>query len=98
MPGPLRGIVSVEKVGQLLASGIRARARRVVAPRWVTPIFFLRGMIGGLVDRGTAGIAAELDDATAERIAEQGSFAAAFRSTQAGHRSAADSVGKPLDE
>ena len=98
MPGPLRGIVSVEKVGQLLASGIRARARRVVAPRWVTPIFFLRGMIGGLVDRGTAGIAAELDDATAERIAEQGSFAAAFRSTQAGHRSAAGSVGKPLDD
>ena len=96
MPGPLKGIVSVEKVGQLLATGIRARARRVVAPRWITPIFFLRGMIGSLVDRGTAGIAAELDDATAERIAEQGSFAAAFRPTQAGHKAAADSVGQRL--
>jgi NAD(P)-dependent dehydrogenase (short-subunit alcohol dehydrogenase family) len=98
MPGPLKGIVSVETVGERLAEGIRSRARRVVAPRWVTPIFFLRGVIGSLVDRGTAGIAAELDDATAERIAEQGSFAAAFRSTQAGHRSAAGSVGQPLGD
>lgn len=98
MPGPLRGIVSVEKVGQLLATGIRARARRVVAPRWVTPIFFLRGMIGGLVERGTAEIAAELDDATAERVAETSSFSAAFRTTQAGHKAAAESIGQPLGD
>ena len=98
MPGPLRGIVSVEKVGQLLATGIRARARRVVAPRWVTPIFFLRGMISGLVERGTAEIAAELDDATAERVAETSSFSAAFRTTQAGHKAAAESIGQPLGD
>ena len=98
MPGLLKGIVSVEKVGELLASGIRGRARRVVAPRWVTPLFLLRGMIGGLVERGTQEIAAELDEATAERVAEEGSFSAAFRSTQAGHKAAADSVGQPLGD
>jgi len=98
MPGLLKGIVSVETVGQLLADGIRSRARRVVAPRWVTPIFYLRGMIGGLIERGTSKLAADLDEATAERIAEEGSFAAAFRSTQAGHRAAAGSVGQPLGD
>ena len=96
MPGPLKSIVSVERVGALLASGIRSRARRVVAPRWVTPLFFLRGMLGGIVERGTEEIAAELEAATAERIAQEGSFSAAFRPTQAGHKAAADSVGQRL--
>ncbi|CAB5030134.1 unannotated protein [freshwater metagenome] len=98
MPGPLKRIVSVESVGEKLATGIRKRARRVVAPRWVTPVFFLRGIISGLVERGADEIAAELDDATAERIAETGAFSAAFRSSQAGHHSAAENVGRSLGD
>jgi len=98
MPGLLKGIVSVESVGEKLAAGIRGRARRVVAPRWVTPLFFLRGMLGGIVERGTAEMAAELDEATAERVSETSEFAAAFRTTQAGHHAAADSIGHGLND
>ncbi|MSX02231.1 MAG: SDR family NAD(P)-dependent oxidoreductase [Actinobacteria bacterium] len=98
MPGPLKGIVSVETVGERLALGIRTRARRVVAPRWVTPVFYLRGFLGGMIDRQAAEIATELDEATAERIEQSDSFAAAFRGTQAGHHAAADRVGRKLGQ
>ncbi len=97
MPGPLKRVVSVDEVGALLAAGIRSRARRVVAPRWVAPLFLLRGMLGRVLDRNADEMAAKVDGATAERIAEHGEFGAAFRSSHPAHQAAAEEVGRRLD-
>jgi len=50
----------------------------VVAPKFVRAAYWLRGVIGPLVDRDARRNAAAIDAATAEMVAERGAYAAAM--------------------
>jgi NAD(P)-dependent dehydrogenase (short-subunit alcohol dehydrogenase family) len=77
--GPVARTQPVSVAGAAIADAVANRRRTVVAPRFVRGAYWLRGVIGPLVDREARGNAAVIDRATAEMVAERGPFDAAMR-------------------
>jgi hypothetical protein len=77
--GPAARTLPVSAAGAAIADAVANRRRTVVAPRFVRGAYWLRGVIGPLVDREGRGSAAVIDRATAEMVAERGPFDAAMR-------------------
>ncbi len=98
MPGPLAQVIPVSEAAEAIVAGIHTRARRVVAPKWVSLVYRLRGFLGRLAERDMAAIAEHVDATTAERVAAMGDFDAAFRPSSPAHRAAAHHVHHDLHE
>lgn len=98
MPGPLSGIIPVDRAADAIVAGIHGRRRRVTAPGWVEPLYRLRGFVGRLAERDAPRVAAEIDAATATRVERLGDFDAAFRPSSPAHRAAAHHVHHDLHD
>jgi NAD(P)-dependent dehydrogenase (short-subunit alcohol dehydrogenase family) len=81
--GPAGRTLPVSAAGRAIADAVAHRRRTVVAPGIVRGAYWLRGLIGPLVDRESRGNAATIDRATAEMVAERGPFDAALGSRDA---------------
>jgi NAD(P)-dependent dehydrogenase (short-subunit alcohol dehydrogenase family) len=77
--GPAGRTLPVSVAGKAIADAVAGRKRTVVAPGLVRAGFWLRGVIGPLVDRESRGNAKTIDRATAEMVAERGTFEAALQ-------------------
>jgi NAD(P)-dependent dehydrogenase (short-subunit alcohol dehydrogenase family) len=77
--GPAGRTLPVSVAGKAIADAVAGRKRTVVAPGLVRAGFWLRGVIGPLVDRESRGNAKTIDRATAEMVAERGPFEAALQ-------------------
>ena len=77
--GPAGQTLPVGVAGQAIADAVAERKRTVVAPRIVRAGFWLRGVIGPLVDRESRANATTIDRATAEMVAERGAFEAGLQ-------------------
>jgi NAD(P)-dependent dehydrogenase (short-subunit alcohol dehydrogenase family) len=64
--GPFGKTYPVSIVGDAVVDGIERRARRVVAPRWIRQIIFMRGMIGRVAERDWPKTMPEIDRLVAE--------------------------------
>ena len=73
--GPFRKTYPVSIVGDAVVRGIEQRARRVVAPRWIRPVMFMRGMIGKVAERDWPETMPEVDRLIEEESARVGSAA-----------------------
>jgi NAD(P)-dependent dehydrogenase (short-subunit alcohol dehydrogenase family) len=76
--GPAGRTLPVSVAGAAIADAVAARRRTAVAPGIVRGAYWLRGLIGPLVDREGRKNARTVDLATAEMVAERGAFAAAL--------------------
>src|SRR3954451_11329617 len=85
--GPAGRTLPVSVAGKAIAGAVAGRKRTVVAPRVVRGAYWLRGLIGPLVDRESRGNAPAIDRATAERGSQRGPFAAALGPRDAAARS-----------
>jgi NAD(P)-dependent dehydrogenase (short-subunit alcohol dehydrogenase family) len=74
--GPAGRTLPVSAAGAAIADAVATRRRTAVAPGVVRAAYWLRGLIGPLVDREGRGSAPTMDRATAEMVAERGPFAA----------------------
>jgi NAD(P)-dependent dehydrogenase (short-subunit alcohol dehydrogenase family) len=88
MRGPAGRTLPVSVAGRAIADAVAGRRRTVVAPGIVRGAYWLRGLIGPLVDRESRGNAPTLDRATAEMVAEHGPVDAALGARAAPARSA----------
>jgi NAD(P)-dependent dehydrogenase (short-subunit alcohol dehydrogenase family) len=88
--GPAGRTLPVSAAGKAIADAVARRRRTVVAPAIVRGAYWLRGLIGPLVDREAGANAPTLDRATAEMVAERGPFEAALQPRDNGAREAAD--------
>jgi NAD(P)-dependent dehydrogenase (short-subunit alcohol dehydrogenase family) len=77
--GPAGRTLPVSVAGKAIADAVAGRRRTVVAPGIVRAGYWLRGLIGPLVDRESRSNAKTIDRATAEMVAERGSFEAALQ-------------------
>jgi NAD(P)-dependent dehydrogenase (short-subunit alcohol dehydrogenase family) len=77
--GPVGRTLPVSVAGKAIADAVAGRKRTVVAPGLVRAGFWLRGVIGPLVDRESRANAKTIDRATAEMVAERGPFEAALQ-------------------
>jgi NAD(P)-dependent dehydrogenase (short-subunit alcohol dehydrogenase family) len=77
--GPAGRTLPVSVAGKAIADAVAGRRRTVVAPGIVRGGYWLRGVIGPLVDRESRANAATIDRATAEMVAERGPFEAALQ-------------------
>jgi len=76
--GPAGRTLPVAEAGAVLVDAVAHRRRTVVAPKFVRAAYWLRGVIGPLVDRDARRNAAAIDAATAEMVAERGAYDAAM--------------------
>jgi NAD(P)-dependent dehydrogenase (short-subunit alcohol dehydrogenase family) len=76
--GPAGRTLPVSAAGKAIADAVAERRRTVVAPGIVRGGYWLRGLIGPLVDRESRGNAPTIDRATAEMVAERGPVDAAL--------------------
>jgi NAD(P)-dependent dehydrogenase (short-subunit alcohol dehydrogenase family) len=88
MRGPAGRTLPVSVAGRAIADAVAGRRRTVVAPGIVRGAYWLRGLIGPLVDRESRGNAPTLDRATAEMVAEHGPVDAALGARAVPARSA----------
>ena len=77
--GPAARTLPVSVAGKAIADAVAGRRRTVVAPGFVRVAYWLRGVIGPLVDRESRANAPRIDGATAEMVAERGPFDAALQ-------------------
>jgi NAD(P)-dependent dehydrogenase (short-subunit alcohol dehydrogenase family) len=77
--GPVGQTLPVGVAGRAIADAVAGRKRTVVAPGFVRAAFWLRGLIGPLVDRESRQNAKTIDRATAEMVAERGAFEAGLQ-------------------
>jgi NAD(P)-dependent dehydrogenase (short-subunit alcohol dehydrogenase family) len=77
--GPAGRTLPVSVAGKAIADAVAGRRRTVVAPGIVRAGYWLRGLIGPLVDRESRSNAKTIDRATAEMVAERGPFEAALQ-------------------
>jgi NAD(P)-dependent dehydrogenase (short-subunit alcohol dehydrogenase family) len=77
--GAVGQTLPVGVAGKAIADAVAGRKRTVVAPRFVRAAYWLRGLIGPLVDRESRANAKTIDRATAEMVAERGAFEAALQ-------------------
>jgi hypothetical protein len=77
--GPAGRTLPVGVAGQAIADAVAGRKRTVVAPGFVRAAYWLRGVIGPLVDRESRTNAKTIDRATAEMVAERGAFEAGLQ-------------------
>src|SRR4051794_8441751 len=77
--GPAARTLPVSVAGKAIAGAVAGRRRTVVAPAVVRGGYWLRGLIGPLVDRESRDSAPTIDRATAEMVAERGAFEAALQ-------------------
>jgi NAD(P)-dependent dehydrogenase (short-subunit alcohol dehydrogenase family) len=77
--GPAGRTLPVSVAGEAIARAVAGRRRTVVAPGIVRGGYWLRGLIGPLVDRESRSNAKTIDRATAEMVAERGAFEAALQ-------------------
>jgi NAD(P)-dependent dehydrogenase (short-subunit alcohol dehydrogenase family) len=75
LPGPFGKTYPVSIVGDAVVHGIERRARRVVAPRWIRQVMFVRGMIGKAAERDWPKTMPEIDRLIAEETARVGTAA-----------------------
>jgi NAD(P)-dependent dehydrogenase (short-subunit alcohol dehydrogenase family) len=87
--GPAGRTLPVSVAGKTIADAVAGRRRTVVAPGIVRVAYWLRGLIGPLVDRESRANAATIDRATAEMVAEHGPVDAALGPRESASRSAA---------
>ena len=87
--GPVAKTYPVSAVGDAVLDGFARRRRMVVVPAYMRGTIALRGVIGRLTDRATAGNAADLDESFARDVAERGADQA---SSAIGAGGAADST------
>jgi hypothetical protein len=76
--GPAGRTLPVAEAGAVLVDAVAHRRRTVVAPRIVRVAYWLRGVIGPIVDRDARRNAAAIDAATVEMVAERGAYDAAM--------------------
>jgi NAD(P)-dependent dehydrogenase (short-subunit alcohol dehydrogenase family) len=76
LPGPFRKTYPVSAVGDAVAEGVEARRRWITVPNWLRVLLPFRGMLGPLMDRGSADTAAEMDERFAQDVAERGAESA----------------------
>ena len=88
--GPAGRTLPVSVAGKAIADAVAGRRRTVVAPGFVRGAYWLRGVIGPLVDRESGANAATIDRATAEMVAERGAFDAALQPRDEAASAAAD--------
>ena len=62
-----------------IVRGVAERSPQVVAPRWVGPLGRLRGLVAPLAALQGRRMAAVVDRATADNVAERGQLAAGLR-------------------
>jgi NAD(P)-dependent dehydrogenase (short-subunit alcohol dehydrogenase family) len=77
--GSVGQTLPVGVAGKAIADAVAGRKRTVVAPGFVRAAYWLRGVIGPLVDRESRANAKTIDRATAEMVAERGAFEAALQ-------------------
>src|SRR3954462_11553453 len=77
--GPAGRTLPVGVAGKAIAGAVAGRKRTVVAPGIVRAGFWLRGVIGPLVDRESPGNGETIDRATAEMVADRGAFHAGLQ-------------------
>jgi hypothetical protein len=77
--GPAGKTLPVGAAGKAIADAVAGRKRTVVAPSFVRAGYWLRGVIGPLVDRESRANAKTIDRATADMVAERGAFDAALQ-------------------
>jgi NAD(P)-dependent dehydrogenase (short-subunit alcohol dehydrogenase family) len=77
--GPAGRTLPVGVAGRAIADAVAGRKRTVVAPGVVRAGFWLRGVIGPLVDRESRRNARTIDSATADMVAERGAFEAGLQ-------------------
>ena len=70
--GPLSKSMPVAKAADAIARGIRKRARRITAPRYIGVLYRLRGVGQGVLERDMFKMAPTIDEVTARDIAEKG--------------------------
>jgi NAD(P)-dependent dehydrogenase (short-subunit alcohol dehydrogenase family) len=92
MRGPAGRTLPVGVAGKAIADAVAERRRTAVAPGIVRGAYWLRGVMGPLVDREARGTAPMVDRATAEMVAERGPFDAAMGPRDAGVDAAAHSL------
>jgi NAD(P)-dependent dehydrogenase (short-subunit alcohol dehydrogenase family) len=73
--GPFGKTYPVSIVGDAVVRGIERRARQVVAPRWIRPLLFARGMVGKASERDWPKVMPEVDRQIAEEEAHSGGAA-----------------------
>jgi NAD(P)-dependent dehydrogenase (short-subunit alcohol dehydrogenase family) len=98
LPRPLSDTLPLSAAVDAVVAGIEERKRRVVAPRWIEPVYRLRGMVTRLAERDAPRIAPGVDAATVERVEAMGAFDAAFRPLSPAHRAAARHMERDLVE
>jgi NAD(P)-dependent dehydrogenase (short-subunit alcohol dehydrogenase family) len=91
--GPAGKTLPASAAAEAIVRGVERRAPRVVAPRSLSVVYRLRGLLPELFGREAGKVSPELDRYTAEMVAERGAFAAGLRSDERGSEAAARSAG-----
>jgi NAD(P)-dependent dehydrogenase (short-subunit alcohol dehydrogenase family) len=90
--GPAGRTLPVAEAGAVIADAVAHRRRTVVAPRVVRLAYWLRGVIGPLLEREARRNGAMIDAATAEMVAERGAFDAAMGPSAPGAGATAEPI------
>jgi NAD(P)-dependent dehydrogenase (short-subunit alcohol dehydrogenase family) len=93
--GPVAKVLPVGEAADAIVRGVAERSAQVVAPRWVAPLGRLRGLVAPLAALQGRRMAAIVDRATAENVAERGPLAAGLRRDHAPSEAALRSVEQP---
>jgi hypothetical protein len=73
--GPFEKTYPVSIAGDAVVRGIERCARQVVAPRWIRPLLFARGMVGRASERDWPKVMPEIDHQVAEEEVQSGGAA-----------------------
>ena len=92
--GPAGKTLPVTAAADAIVRGAEYRSARVFAPRSVSVLYRLRGLLAELFGREAAKVAPDLDRYTAEMVAERGAFAAGMHPDERGSQAAARSAGR----
>jgi NAD(P)-dependent dehydrogenase (short-subunit alcohol dehydrogenase family) len=92
--GPAGKTLPVAAAADAIVRGVEQRSPRVFAPRSVSVLYRLRGLLAELFGREAGKVAPDLDRYTAEMVAERGAFAAGMHPDERGSQAAARSAGR----
>jgi NAD(P)-dependent dehydrogenase (short-subunit alcohol dehydrogenase family) len=92
--GPAGKTLPAAAAADAIVRGVRLRSRRVVAPRSLSAVYRLRGLLPELFEREAGKVAPDLERYTEQMVAERGAFAAGLRPDERGSEAAARSAGR----